>query len=58
MSKKSDEQLIAKLLEIVVDAIMHGMPVTKKVADARNMAVQRLPKESFTDEHPTRKARR
>lgn len=45
MSKASDTKLIATLLEIVVDAIMHGMPVTKKVADARNMAVQRLPKE-------------
>lgn len=49
MSKKAtDEKLIADLLEIVVDAIMRGMPVSKKVADARNRAVQRLPKEKFS----------
>ena len=28
------------LLSIVADAIMHGMPITKEVADARNKAVK------------------
>jgi hypothetical protein len=30
------------LLGIVVDAILHGMPITKAVADARNEAVTTL----------------
>jgi len=32
------------LLPIVVDAIMHGMPVTKEVAHARNIAVAAIAK--------------
>jgi hypothetical protein len=33
-----------RLLAIVVDAIMHGMPITKAVADARNDAVKAIAK--------------
>ena len=33
---KESEKLLARALEIIVNAIMHGMPVTQEVADVRN----------------------
>lgn len=33
------------LLELVIDAIMHGMPVTTKVASVRNQACELLGKD-------------